>query len=233
MENDFELIYSLPRQRMYGFMHFFCTFATITMTVFIIIHLHREMLDMESYLPKINQDIPIWVLYSVAVTIGGMFGAVLILCSWMPIRVYYAPIRRLYALFYHPIIGVFRHRKILFHNEQFRIIPQKLDTIDSPQRSIKITINTGKGIMSKKSFYLIEGLFRSKADIQQFRINAHGSGDNSQLSKNETTSQRTERNSKETNRTEEEQKDTEIWETVLERKDQPAPLPHRKKTIFR
>ncbi len=74
LENDYELIYTMPKQRMYGLMHFFCTFATVTMLVFIVTQFHRDMLDLEPILPDMNRQIPPWILYSVATIIGTVFG---------------------------------------------------------------------------------------------------------------------------------------------------------------
>jgi hypothetical protein len=45
------------------------------MFVFVLIHFHREMLDMEPLLSEINQQIPQWSLYSVAAIVGSAFGA--------------------------------------------------------------------------------------------------------------------------------------------------------------
>jgi hypothetical protein len=56
-------------------MHLLCTCATVTMFVFVLIHFHREMLDMEPLLSEINQQIPQWSLYSVAAIVGSAFGA--------------------------------------------------------------------------------------------------------------------------------------------------------------
>ena len=139
---------------------------------------------------------------------------VLILTSRMPVRLYYSPIRHSYALFYHPIIGVFRQKKILFRNDQYKIIPQKLDSIDSAQRSIKIRIELGQGLLRMKdSFYLIEDLFRSKRDIHKIK--------QIEIENDETT--KTEQNPK--------QEETDIWETVVERKDQQTP-PTKRRTFM-
>ena len=73
LENDYELIYAIPKERMYTVMHFLCTCGTIAMFTFVIIHFYREMLDIESPNNEINQ-IPSWVLYSVAAMIGSTFG---------------------------------------------------------------------------------------------------------------------------------------------------------------
>lgn len=75
LENDYELIYAMPRERMYGFMHLLCTTASITMLVFVVMQFNREMLDMESVSIDINQEIPPWILFSIAATIGSAFGA--------------------------------------------------------------------------------------------------------------------------------------------------------------
>ncbi|CAF4698998.1 unnamed protein product [Rotaria sp. Silwood2] len=47
LEQDYELIYTMPRQRMYSAMHLLCTCGSIAMLTFIIIHFHREMLDID------------------------------------------------------------------------------------------------------------------------------------------------------------------------------------------
>jgi hypothetical protein len=129
----------------------------------------------------------------------------------MPIRLYYSPVRRSYALFYHPIIGVLRQKKILFRDNQYKLIPQKLDNIESPQRAIKIRIELGQGLLRmKSSFYLIENLFRSKRDIYKIRMNEI---DNNEIKNNE-------------------QNETDIWQTVVEKKDQQRPTPPQKRTFM-
>jgi len=135
------------------------------------------------------------------------FVLVLILISRMPVRLYYSPIRHSYALFYYPIIGVFRQKKILFRDNQYKLIRQKLDSIESAERSIKIRIELGQGLLRmKNSFYLIEHFFRSKRDIRKIRMN--------EIENDET---RNTEEKKEQNRIKEE---TDIWETVIEKKDQ-------------
>ena len=74
LENDYELIYVMPRQRMYSLMHLLCTCASITMLVFVIIHFHREMLDMEPLLNNLKRQLPPWILYSIAAIVGSTFG---------------------------------------------------------------------------------------------------------------------------------------------------------------
>lgn len=74
LENDYELIYAMPKQRMFSLMHFLCTCACTTMIVFIALQFHREMLDMEPVLVNLNQQIPSWILYSIATIVGSAFG---------------------------------------------------------------------------------------------------------------------------------------------------------------
>ena len=105
------------------------------------------------------------------------------------------------------MIGVLRKKKILFRNDQYKIIPQKLDSIESSQRSIKIGLEFGDGILRmKKSFYFIETLFRSRRDIYRIKMN--------NIKDDETVNNM---KNKEQNSTQEE---TDIWETVVEKKDQ-------------
>ncbi len=59
---------------MYSFMHLLCISASITMLVFVIMQFHRDMLDLEPIITDINQQIPIWVLYSIATFVGSSFG---------------------------------------------------------------------------------------------------------------------------------------------------------------
>lgn len=73
LEQDYELIYAMPRQRMFSLMQFMCTCASVSMITFVLIHFHREMLDMEPLLSNTNQDIPPGILYSVAALIGSTF----------------------------------------------------------------------------------------------------------------------------------------------------------------
>jgi hypothetical protein len=43
------------------------------MFVFVIMQFHREMLDMEPILSDINQQIPLWIIYSMATIVGSTF----------------------------------------------------------------------------------------------------------------------------------------------------------------
>ena len=129
----------------------------------------------------------------------------------MPIRLYYSSIRDSYALFYHPVIGVFRQKKILFRNDQYKIIPQKLDHIDAPQRSVKIRLEFSQGLLRMKhSFYLIEDLFRSKRDILRIRKTEIKDDQTININSNST------------------KEESDIWETVVEQKDQQKPLTRRR-----
>jgi len=120
----------------------------------------------------------------------------------MPVRLYYSQIRHSYALFYHPVIGILRQKKIVFRDDQYKIIPQKLDHIESPQRSIQIRIELGQGLLRmKNSFYLIENFFRTRRDIQKIRME--------EIKDDQTK----------TSNINKEQEETNIWETVLEKKD--------------
>lgn len=134
------------------------------------------------------------------------FVLVLFLIARMPVRLYYSPARRSYALFYHPVIGVFRQKKIHFREDQYKLIPQKLDNIESPQRSLKIRIELGQDLLRmKNSFYLVENFFRSRRDIQRVRMN--------EIKDEEMK----------TSDINKEQEETDIWETVVEKKDQINP----------
>jgi hypothetical protein len=125
---------------------------------------------------------------------------VLVVLSQVPIRLYYSPARRSYALFYYPIIGVFRQKKLLFKDNQYQVIPQRLDNLDSSERSMKIRIELGQGLLRmKNSFYLVEMYFRSNRDIRRIRMK--------DIETDETDNQTKE-------------KEEDIWETVIEKKDQ-------------
>lgn len=170
LERDYQLIYSMPQQRIYGLMHFMCICSTIIILVFISMQFHRDMLDLEPITSDTNPEIPQYAIYTVAALIGAIFGSILLLIAQIPVRVYYSSVRQAYALFYYPPIGVFRQKKVLFRLEQYQIIPQKLDQIDSVERSIKIRINSNQSILRlKPSFYLIEKFFRSQRDIRLMR----------------------------------------------------------------
>jgi hypothetical protein len=76
---------------------------------------------------------------------------------------------------------------------------------------MKILVESGRGFFSvKKSFYLIESYFRSKRDIYRIRTNQD---DDTHEPVND------EKN--------EESKEPDIWETVVEKKDQQAPPSRR------
>ena len=129
----------------------------------------------------------------------------------MPTRLYYSPTRRSYALFYLPFINALRPRKIPFRDSQYRVMPQKLDNIEAPERSMKIRVESGQGFFSvKKNFYLIESYFRSRLDILRLRSN-----------QDDNTRESVE------NDKNEDSKETDIWETVVEKKDQQAPPSRR------
>lgn len=128
----------------------------------------------------------------------------------MPIRLYYSRVRQSYALFYHPTVGVFRTKKILFRTDQYEFIRQKLDSIESAERSIKIGINYSQGLFRMKpSFYLVEKFFRSRRDIRQIRTKQIEE-DNNEKIKDEPT-----------------QEESDIWQTVMENKDQSNDKPRK------
>lgn len=98
------------------------------------------------------------------------FFLVLLFIARMPTRVYHSVNLRSYAVLYHPTISVGRQKKLVFNDKQYTVIPQKLDNISGPERSIKIRVDLGKGLLSiKRNFYLIEAFFRSQKDIRQLR----------------------------------------------------------------
>jgi hypothetical protein len=68
---------------------------------------------------------------------------------------------------------------------------------------MKIRIELGRGLLRmKESFYLIENFFRSKQDIRRVRIK--------DIEKDETDKAETQK----------QEEETDIWETVVEKKDQ-------------
>ena len=73
LENDFELIYTIPRQRLFGFMHLLSTCASVGMCVFVILHFHRDMIDLGPLWSHANEEIPVWMLYTVATLVSSMF----------------------------------------------------------------------------------------------------------------------------------------------------------------
>ena len=94
------------------------------------------------------------------------------------------------------------------------MIPQKLDSIEAPERSIKIRVESGQGFFSvKKNFYLIETYFRSQRDIYRVRTNEDDTQESADRGKNEESTQGP--------------AETDIWETVVEQKDQQAPPSRR------
>mgnify|MGYP006892778970 CR=1 FL=1 len=132
----------------------------------------------------------------------------------MPIRLYYSRVRHSYVLFYHPTIGVFSQKKVPFRNDQYKIVPQKLDAIDGAQRSVKIRIEFGQGLLRlKNSFYLIEQYFRSRRDIQRLRFNDI-ENDEVKIPEEKTK-----------------QGEADIWQTVVDKKDQ-TNVNQQKRTKF-
>lgn len=132
---------------------------------------------------------------------------VLFLIARTPIRLYYSPVRQSYALFYHPVIGVLRKKKILFHIDQYQIIPQKLDNVESAQRAMKIGLQFGDGLFNmKKSFYLIEEYFRSRRDVHRMR--------RKDIRVDEAINNEKEKEQQQT------QEESDIWQTVVDKKDQ-------------
>lgn len=73
LDNHFELIYAMPKQRMYALMHFICTCASVIMFVFVAVYVYRDQLEMTPLSTEVNQPIPSWILYSVATVIGSLF----------------------------------------------------------------------------------------------------------------------------------------------------------------
>lgn len=144
------------------------------------------------------------------------FCSVLFLITRIPTRLYHSPTRQAYALFYYPFLGVFRQKKIMFDTNQYQIIPQKLDSIESAERSFKIRIEIGKGLSRlRQSFYLIENYFRSKRDLNRMKL---------KTSEHDATTNEDDKS--------QEEQDGGIWETVVEQKDKPNPQ-QRAKKFFR
>ena len=223
MENDLELIYTIPRERLYGFMHLLSVCASVGMCVFVVLHSHRDMIDLGTLWSNPNEEIPIWVLYSVAMLVSLMFVGgersarmrpsytfahlVLSLMSHIPVRLYYSPTRRCYALFYHPIIGVFRQKKISFQHSQYRFIPNDVADVKSSQRSLQIRIELGQSLLAiKKNFYFMESYFRSRRDI--YTLQSDDAAKREAIHRDE--SHEPERTSQE----------SDIWETVVENKQE-------------
>ncbi|CAF1588598.1 unnamed protein product [Adineta ricciae] len=205
LENDYELIFALPRQRMYGLLHLLCTCASISMFVFVLVHVNRDLIDLDAPNVGAHENIPPIVLYSVATIIGACFGLILVLISRTPTRLYYSSVRKSYALIYYPVIGVFRQKKILFNMQQYQIIPQQLDSINGPQRAAKIRIQFGTGLLkTRQHFYFIEHYFRSKRDVNRLRCK--------DIEQDSTTDE---------NDKYKDEEDSHIWQTVVEKKDQP------------
>ena len=129
---------------------------------------------------------------------------VLVLIGQIPIRLYYSRVHQSYALFYHPVVGVFRTKKLIFRTDQYEFLRQKLDSIDTSERSIKIRLNLRQGLFRMKpTFYLAEKFFRSRRDVRQIRTKQIDVDDEQNQIKNEPTEQ-----------------ESDIWQTVMENKDQ-------------
>ena len=75
LETDYELIYTMPQQRLYILMHFVCTCVVVIMIVFVAMQFHRDMLDFEPLTSEINPQIPQYAIYTVAALIGTAFAA--------------------------------------------------------------------------------------------------------------------------------------------------------------
>ena len=131
LEPDMELIYSLPRQRMYGLMHFMCTCASVTVLVLAVTFFYRDMLDVETFSAKINPEIPEWVLYGAALTVSSMFVAGQYPVSSVSM-VTYSPV-----FFRCSAVSDLSHAdaSILFSDSSFvRVILSSIDQRSSPQK---------------------------------------------------------------------------------------------------
>ena len=109
--------------------------------------------------------------------------------------------------------GVFNEKKIIFSNDQYRI-KSTHGTANTPSnhRAIEIQLNLPRRILpSRKSFYLMEGLFRSRQDILRFQSH------DSSLDQTETVRNPVKQS--------ENQENDELWRTVVERKDQQRRTP--------
>ena len=127
--------------------------------------------------------------------------------SHIPVRLYYSPTRRSHALFYYPMIGVFRQKKISFQTSQYRFVPQEVSDVKATQRSVQLRIELGQGLLAmKKNFYFMESYFRSRQDVYRVRV-----GD---AAKRETN------NPDERTEAERTSQDPDIWQTVVENKEQ-------------
>ena len=131
----------------------------------------------------------------------------LLLISQIPVRLYYSPVRYSYALFYHPLIGVFRQKKIVFRNDHYKITAQKSSNIKPQERAMTIDVEFGQGLLRmKKKFYVMESYFRSRNDIYR-------------LEKMNTKTDETVNAEKEKKQNETQEED-DMWQTVMEQNDQ-------------
>ena len=89
--------------------------------------------------------------------------------------------------------------------QQYQIIPQKLDSINGPQRTTKIRVQFGTGLLKmRQHFYFIESYFRSKRDVHRLRYK--------DIEQDSTTNENDKYKAEE---------DSDIWQTIIEKKDQP------------
>ena len=75
IEADMELIYSIPRYRLYSLMQFLCTAACVSVGSFMFIYYYRDYFDLPALSANRNESIPEWTIYAVGALVGMMFGS--------------------------------------------------------------------------------------------------------------------------------------------------------------
>jgi len=212
IDGDMELIYTIQRYRLFSFMHFLCTIATVSIGSFMIMYYYRDYFDISAFTTNQDKNIPEWSIYAVGSLVYIMFGSLLVFIARMPTRVYHSITRRSYTLFYHPMISVLRQKKLVFNDNQYKLIAQKLDNHSGPERAVKIRVALGNSwTSSKRDFYLVEAFFRSRKDLRQLRTH--------QIEMDEPKGAKVE-------------DEGDIWETVVENQERTTSSPNSSRRTF-
>lgn len=75
VETDMELIYSIPRYRLYSMMHFLCTIATVSIGTFMLVYYYKEYFDLPALSANRHEALPEWSIYAVGTLVCVMFGS--------------------------------------------------------------------------------------------------------------------------------------------------------------
>ncbi|CAF1523397.1 unnamed protein product [Didymodactylos carnosus] len=179
--NSFVLIFAFPGMKGYKWMSIICTFMTIFTILFLFFQIKTVIQEGGDILDQkyMENNVPPLVVYACTLITMAMCVVVIYMCKKIPMRFYCqetnGQIR--YALLYQTVLG--QLNKVEFDPTKYKILP------------------------CRRTFYVMERLFRTRRDIDIFR------------SKGQVIMQEKESQEKDA-QMEDENEEKIIWETVVE-----------------